>query len=240
MHNTHDGESPMKTGKSVAIKAGKCAVVRLVVVDDHPMLLNGVAATLEREEEFTVCGTAASAEEALDIALSLKPDVVITDLSFPGKGGLELVKDLKTAAPEILTIAFSMHDEMIFAERALRAGAMGYVMKSEAPEQLLDALRAVLKGELYVSPAVSTQILSAFASGEATGGQSLIRNLSDREFDVFQLIGGGKSTSQIASLLHLSPKTIESHKAAIRRKLDIESSSDLMLFAMRWVEGQSE
>ena len=170
--------------------------------------------------------------------LPKKPDLVLTDLTMPGRGGIEFIKDLKAASPDLSVLVVSMHDEVVYAERCLRAGAQGYIMKESGSENLLIAIRRVLAGQTYVSAAMSEQILRNVSSRKPRGSDSPIQALSDREFEVFQLIGQGKSTREIAEQLHLSSKTVDVHRTHIREKLDLKDSTSLVRHAVRWLETQ--
>lgn len=211
---------------------------RILIADDHPFMRKGVAHELNREPGLTVCGEAATAEEAIGAAQRLKPDLLLTDMSFPGKSGLELIKDVRAFLPELPVVVFSMHDESIYAERALRAGARGYVMKSEGPERLIEAVRAVLSGRVYVSDKMSARILNALSGAGPKVRSTPITALTDREFQIFRLIGEGKDARRIAQQLHLSSKTVDAHRANIRQKLAISNSTELAMYAVRWVESE--
>jgi DNA-binding NarL/FixJ family response regulator len=167
-----------------------------------------------------------------------KPDLVLTDLTMPGRSGLEFIKDLRAAEPNLAILVISMHDETVHAERALRAGARGYIMKEAGGENLLAAIRTVLRGEVYLSPRMSARVLENLSGARPRGSSSPIEKLSDREFQVFQLIGQGKSTRDIAAQLHLSPKTVDVHRANIKEKLDLTDATALIRHAVRWVETQ--
>jgi DNA-binding NarL/FixJ family response regulator len=207
---------------------------RILVVDDHPMMREGLRALISREQGLSVCGEAATVSEALEAAAALNPDLVLIDITLPGRNGLELIKDLHAIAPTLPLLVISMHDEALWAERVLRAGARGYVMKRETGPMMVAAIRRVLAGRLHVNETVSTRILESLA-GRANG-ISPIAQLSDREFEVFQLIGRGKGTIDIAEALHLSPKTVEAHRAKIKDKLNLKTLPELISFACRWLE----
>ncbi len=208
---------------------------RVVIVDDHPLLRMGLTASLESEPGLCVCGAFATAEEALTEIEKLNPDVVVTDLNLPGKSGLELIKDLVAMRPGLPVIALSLHDEELYAERCLRAGARGYVMKSEGPEKLACAIQQVLAGGTHVSPQTSARILHMFTGRRDHDGHSPIGELTDREFEVFQWIGRGLSTHEVAERMHISPKTVETHRMHIKTKLEIGSATELVAYAARWV-----
>jgi len=212
------------------------AVNRLVVVDDHPFMRRGLIHSINSQPGLKACGEAESAENALQVVQQVRPDVVITDIALPGKNGLELVKDLQAFDPTLPVVVLSMHDESIYAERALRAGAKAYVMKQEGPDTLFVAIDKVLAGEVYVSEKVSGCILLRL--GGSKDSNAPIRILTDREFEVFRLIGEGKNAKQTALKLHVSPKTIDSHRANIRGKLNLSNSHALALYAVRWIESE--
>ncbi len=210
---------------------------RVLIVDDHPMMRQGLAQLINGEPDLVVCCEADTATQAVDLIVQNKPDLVLADISLPDKNGLELIKDVHVRDPEILILVVSMHDESLYAERVLRAGARGYVMKQEGGKKLMQAIRVVLSGQIYVSEKMSAKILEIF-SGRRSKGGSPIERLSDREFEVFQLIGEGKGTRDIAGHLHLSVKTVEVHRANIKEKLNLRSATDLVHYAVRWMEAQ--
>lgn len=210
---------------------------RVLVVDDHPMMREGLAHLIGDEPDLAVCGTAENAAAALDAVLREKPDLVLADLTLPDKSGLELIKDLRAVRPDIQILVVSMHDESFFAERALRAGARGYIMKHDDGRRLMEAVRRVLGGGVYVSDRIAARILER-ATGQPRIGASPVEKLSDREFEVFRLIGEGRTTREIADALHLSAKTIEVHRLNIKQKLGLRNASDLIRAAVRWVEGE--
>jgi DNA-binding NarL/FixJ family response regulator len=207
---------------------------QILIVDDHPIFREGLSQSINREPDLSVCGEAENAAEALEAAGRLHPSLVVVDITLPGKSGLELIKDLRARHPELLLLAVSMHDESLYASRILRAGARGYVMKQENPQTLLAAIRHVLSGGIYVSPRMSAHILETFSGQRAGPQHSLVDELTDREFEIFHLMGQGRKNQEIAQELHLSLKTIAVHQGNIRRKLNLESSSDLICFAVRW------
>ncbi|MDR3401102.1 MAG: response regulator transcription factor [Chthoniobacter sp.] len=207
---------------------------RVFLVDDHPMMLDGMSRLIDSEAGLMCCGGAKSAEEAIGKIPSCKPDLVITDITLPNRSGVELIKDLTAMHPQLPVFVYSMHDETFYAERALRAGARGYLMKEAGSEKMLEAIRRVLVGEICVSPQISAKILNLYSGSKSQGPNSPVEKLTDREFDVFQLIGQGKSTKEIAQLLHLSHKTVAVHRGHIKEKLGFTSSAELVHQAIRW------
>jgi DNA-binding NarL/FixJ family response regulator len=209
---------------------------RILIVDDHPMMREGLRTLISREHDLAVCGEAETAGQALDAVANLKPDLVLADISLPGRNGVEFIKDIRAQQPAVLILVISMHDESLYAERVLRAGARGYIMKQESGPTMIQAIRQVLDGRIYLSGKMSARILENVTGKRAK--LSPIERLSDREFEVFQLIGRGKSTVQIAEELHLSTKTVEAHRARVKEKLDLQTMTELVSFASRWVETQ--
>lgn len=194
--------------------------------------------TLENSVEFTVCGQSESAEEALGEIPTLKPDACVVDISLPGMNGIELVKNLLAQLPELKILVVSRHDEELYAERAIRAGAKGYLMKLEAGEVLVSAVRQVINGGIYLSDKIGSQLIMKIASGQSAGDNPL-ELLSDRELEVFELTGKGESTKEIAQRLHVSVKTIDTYRARIKEKMHLKTANELMRRAVQWVEGES-
>jgi DNA-binding NarL/FixJ family response regulator len=209
----------------------------VLIVDDHAMLREGLVKLIDCESDLQVCGEAGEAFTALELATLCKPDLVLSDLSLPGKSGIEFIKDLRALFPSQAVLVVSIHDEAIYAERALRAGARGYIMKHEGAQHLMMAIRRVLEGKVYVSERIATKILDLFSGNRSE--VSPVERLTDREFEVFQLVGRGRTTVAIATELHISPKTVEVHRAHIREKLNMTASAELISFAARWVETHS-
>jgi DNA-binding NarL/FixJ family response regulator len=209
---------------------------RVLVVDDHPMMRRGLTQMINETQDLTVCCETGDAAQALDCVERRMPDLVLADLTMPGRNGLELLKDLHAMAPQVPVLVLSMHEEDFYAERVLRAGGKGYLMKQAGPEELLVAIRQVLRGEIYLSPAVSNRILKSLAGGKHPGQSSQVHGLTDRELDVFRLIGQGRETKQIATQLNMSVKTVETHRLNIKRKLKVSASSVLVRRAVLWVE----
>jgi DNA-binding NarL/FixJ family response regulator len=211
---------------------------RIFIVDDHPMMRQGLVQLIGAESDLSICGEAENAGSALDVIDSLKPDLVLADISLPGKNGLELIKDFHALLPGLPVLVISMHDESLYAERVLRAGGRGYIMKQEGGKKLMQAIRQVLAGKIYVSEKMSADILEIFSGRRAGAESSPLEKLTDREFEVFQLLGEGKGTRDIAEKLHLSVKTVEAHRANIKAKLKLKSSPELIRHAVRWAESQ--
>ena len=212
---------------------------QVLIVDDHPMMREGLAQLINHEPDLCVCGEADNAAQALEAIAVSKPDLALIDISLPGRSGLELVKDVHTLYPELRLLIVSMHDEALYAERVLRAGGRGYIMKQEGGKKLMQAMRQVLNGQIYVSEKISAKILEIFSGQKVEKGASPMERLSDREFEVFQLIGQGHATREIAQRLHLSVKTVEVHRANIKKKLDLKSGADLVRQAIRLAEAQN-
>lgn len=211
---------------------------RILVVDDHPMMRQGLAQLINNEPDLTVAWEADDAGQALQVISANRPDLVLVDISLPDKNGLELIKDIHALFPGALLLVVSMHDEALYAERVLRAGGRGYIMKQQGGKKLLAAIRQVLAGQIYVSEKISAHILEIFSGRRSETRTSPVGLLSDREFEVFQLISEGKGTRDIAEKLHISVKTVEVHRANIKEKLDLKSAVELVRFAVRWSEMQ--
>ncbi len=207
---------------------------RIMVVDDHPIVRQGLALLINRESDMLVCGEAEEATGAIHVLASSRPDVLILDISLNGPDGIDLLKTVRATHPTLPVLILSMHDESIYAERAVRAGANGYIMKQEATEKVLIALRRILSGEIYLSDRISNRILRHYITGTGSTRNSSIGDLSDRELEVFRLIGEGHGTRQIAEELHLSIKTVESYQAHIKEKLSLRSARELMQHAIQW------
>ena len=208
---------------------------RVLIVDDHPLMRQGLAQLVNQQPDLTVCGEAEDVPEALQKTADLKPDVVIVDLSLKGSDGIELIRNLHSRNAQLPLLVLSMHDEALYAERALKAGAWGYIMKQEATNQVLSGLRRVLSGEIHVSHRVSSKIVQGMVGGSDVSERSPVERLSDREFEVFRKIGGGATTKEIAAELGLSVKTIETHCAHIKKKLRLHSQRELVQHAIQWV-----
>lgn len=212
---------------------------KIMLVDDHPMTREGLAAIINRQADLEVCCEASSPAEAISALARNQPDLMVTDLTMPGRSGIEFLKDVHAMLPELPMLVLSMHDEMLYAERALRAGARGYLMKDAGSAKLLEVIRRVAGGQSYVSPNISARLLDAMTGHRPRGSNSPIEKLSDREFEVFQLLGSGKNTKEIAAALHLSPKTVDVHRGRIKEKLKIRDATALLHHAVRWVETEA-
>jgi len=231
--DSHEGPARMTTRRQ-ADRVRK----RVLIVDDQPIMRQGLAQLLNHERDLRACCEAETAAQALQLAAEKKPDLVLLDISLPDRSGLELIKDLRALHAGLPVLVVSMHDELVFAERALRAGARGYIMKQESAKRVMQAIRRVLSGQIYVSERMSVKILEIFSGQRSQGSRSPIDRLSDREFEVFQLIGQGKSTREIADWLRLSAKTVEVHRIHIREKLQLRSAAELIRHAVCWIETQ--
>jgi DNA-binding NarL/FixJ family response regulator len=209
---------------------------RLLILDDHPMMREGLAQLIGNEADLQVCGESGIGSEAVDLVTKLKPDLLLADISLPDKNGLEVIKDVRAVHPAVSMLVISMHDESLYAERVLRAGARGYIMKQEGGKKLMEAIRQVLSGKIYVSEKISATILEAFSGGPDKGVDPAVQKLTDREFEILQLIGKGRGTREISTQLHLSVKTVEAHRANIKRKLQLKGAPELVRYAVRWVE----
>lgn len=216
----------------------KSSVKRVLIVDDHPMMRQGLAQLINNEPDLKVAAEADNGGQCLDIVVGEKLDLALIDISLPDKNGLELIKDIGSLRGDLPILIVSMHDEALYAERVLRAGARGYIMKQEGGQKLLQAIRQVLSGQIYVSEKMSARILEIFSGRRQDGEASPVARLSDREFEVFQLIGQGKGTKEIAEHLKLSVKTVEVHRAKIKEKLNLVTATDLVRYAVRWAEAQ--
>lgn len=211
---------------------------RILIVDDHPFMRAGLAQLIDKQPGMMVSGEAGDPAAALAALAKGRVDLVLTDITMPGRSGIEFIKDLHAMYPDLPILVISMHDELIYAERVLRAGARGYIMKEAGGENLLAALRQVLSGQVYVSPRMSARVLEGLSGRKPRGSNSPIEKLTDREFEVFQLIGQGKSTRDIAKQLHLSSKTVDVHRGHIKEKLELSDTTALVRHAVRWVETQ--
>jgi DNA-binding NarL/FixJ family response regulator len=213
-------------------------VKRLLIVDDHPIFRHGISQLIRQLRDVSICGEADNAQSALDAMRRYTPEVVLMDISMPGKNGIELIKLMLAEQPRLVILVLSMHDESIYALRALRAGAKGYVMKQQAMENVLDALRKVLDGGIYISPQFGEKLVFKVIQGSDSDLGTPVDKLSDRELEVLQLFGRNKSTREIADTLHLSVKTIETHRAHIKEKLGFKDADEMVKFAVEWITAE--
>jgi DNA-binding NarL/FixJ family response regulator len=213
---------------------------KILLVDDHPMVREWLATLINQQADLQVCGEADNAPKALQLVGEVNPNVAMVDISMEGGSGIELIKNIKARYPAVLVIVLSMHDEALYAERALRAGARGYIMKREATKGVLQAIRCVLGGKLYLSDRMAMLMAEKFVEGRPKPESSVVEKLSDRELEVFQLLGRGCSTRQIADELHVSFKTVQAFCARIKEKLNLVSANELLREAVRWHDSQQE
>lgn len=209
---------------------------RVFLVDDHPIVRYGFAQLLATAPDIELCGQAADARAALDALAAAAPHVLIVDVSLGATNGIDLIREIKERLPGAFVLVVSMHDEHLYAERALRAGASGYIMKHEATEAIVRAIRSVAAGGLFVSEAVTARLLQRAIAGGASAGGSPLEALSDRELHVLELMGRGLATREIAEQLHISIKTVESYRARLKEKMNLRSGTELVRFAVRWAE----
>jgi DNA-binding NarL/FixJ family response regulator len=220
------------------VKTGR---TRVVVVDDHPAIRHAIADTVDGQSDMELCGTAASAREAFDLIRTSCPDVAVVDISLGDAHGLDLVQNLRAQHPNLEVVIFSMYDEDVYAERAIRAGARGYVSKSEPTQSVAEAIRAASAGEIYLNRRAASRLLSRMAGGRPSTKPSLpgLEDLTDREMAVFQMLGQGQAVDTIADQLSLSRKTVETYRRRAKEKLGFETVAELLLFAVRWSYAQS-
>ena len=216
-------------------KKSAAARKKILLVDDHPLMRRGQADLLGREPDLVVCGEAGTAREAMAAIAKLSPDLVLTDMALPDKNGLELIKDIQALHPGLPVLAMSMQEESLYAARVLRAGGRGYVMKAEGPERLAAAIRDVLNGQVVLSARMAAKMLEAMVGPAGKTSDTPESRLSDRELEVLRLFGEGWSTEEIATRLHLSPKTVDVHRANIKEKLSLKSTPEFQRHAIRWV-----
>jgi DNA-binding NarL/FixJ family response regulator len=216
----------------------RASKTKVFLVDDHPLMRQGIAQLINGQPDMEVCGEADDAPTGLKGIEQTKPDAAIVDISLKGTNGIELIKNLRALYKFLPILVLSMHDETVYAQRVLRAGALGYVMKQDAAEKVVAALRRILEGEIYVSEAVGSQMLHQALTGRGKPNASPVDRLSDRELEVIQSIGRGKATREIAKELNVSVKTIESHRAHIKDKLGLKNASELVKFSVQWVENE--
>ena len=208
---------------------------RIMIVDDHPIVREGYSRLIEREPNLHVCAEADSKVSALKQIMNDPPDLIIVDLSLKDGSGLELIKDVKSLQKQVKMLAVSMHDETLFAERCIRSGALGFVNKQQAPEQLIEAIYRVLQGKVFLSSAMTERMICRSVGSENFSDESPMASLSDRELEVFEQIGLGETTRQIAEKLNLSPKTVETYRENIKHKLNLDNATELIRNAIQWV-----
>lgn len=225
----------MKKGAKATAPA-KPARKRILLVDDHPLARAGIAGFINSQPDLETCCEAGSARQALDTLTRTKPDLVITDMTMPGRSGVEFIKDVLALHPDLPILVVSMHDEAVYGERALRAGARGYLTKEAGGDKLIAAIRRIFDGHVYTSEALSARLVEMVTGRRPRGSTSSLETLSDREFEVYQLIGQGRSTKEIAEQLSLSPKTVDVHRGHIKEKLGLQDAISLVRHAVRWVE----
>src|SRR5579859_2427282 len=212
----------------------KTKAARIMLVDDHPIVREGLAESINREPDFLVCAQAEDHQEALKAFEATKPDLVVIDLMLKSSSGLELIKDIHSRWPRVLILVVSMHDENLYAERVLRAGAQGYITKQEATRDILLAIRRVLSGGIYLNERTASAVLARLAAKPQAVSDSIADLLADRELQVFELTGRGLSTREIGAQLHIDGKTVDTYRARIREKLNLKTSSELLQLAIRW------
>ncbi len=213
---------------------------KILIVDDHPIVRDGLISLINHENNLYVCGGTGEAQQALKLITELKPDVVIVDITLGDSDGIELTKDIKARYPKLPVIVLSMHDESVYAERVLHAGARAYLMKDSVSEKITTAIRTVLSGEVYVSDTMAKKLLRKLAGNHVDTISSPINNLTDREFEVFRRIGQGYKSSRIAKSMNLSVKTIETYCARIKEKLDIANAAELLRYAIKWTNSEDK
>ena len=228
----------MKAATATKEKPKSAKPKRIVIVDDHPLFRKGLEQLINSSDDaFKICGEAGDAAEGMSVIRQLSPDLVIVDLSLPGANGIELIKNIRAEFPKLPVLILSMHDESLYALRGLRAGAQGYVMKQEALENVIIAIREVLAGRPYLSHDMSAKLITNFASGSNRGNPT--DKLSDRELEILELIGKGRDVREIADALHISAKTVETHRAHIKEKLNLKNARQVTRFAVQWIEGKT-
>lgn len=234
-------QSPVKKTPAAPAPPATAPKRRVLIVDDHPIFRNGITQLIDHEPDLHVCGGVCSAAHALTVVEELKPDIIVLDISIQGTNGIELMKSIRALYPALPALMVSMHDESIYAERALRAGARGYVMKAASSEKVVEAIRRVLSGGLYLSEAIGDRLLNTFLNGRSSAevGTSAVAQLSDREIEIFRAVGEGRGTREIAQALFLSIKTVETHRAHIKEKLKLQTAPELVRAAVEWVNSEA-
>lgn len=213
----------------------KLEVIKIIIVDDHPIVSDGIHQLIEREEDMKVCLAVPDAESALKGIAKHSPDLIIVDISLKGTtNGIDLIKAVKKRYPKIRSLVLSMHDENLYAERAIKAGAKGYIMKNDLTDNIIKAIRKIMNGNLYLSENITSRLLNMLVNQDSEENDQGIKKLSDREFQIFQLVAKGHKTGDIARNINISVKTVEAHKLRIRHKLDLKNSLELTKFAIEW------
>jgi DNA-binding NarL/FixJ family response regulator len=236
--SANDTRRRRSSAESHAGNADRQDSIRIVVVDDHPLFRHGLVQLLNSEKSFSVCGEASSASEAMTVVRSQRPSMVIADLGLKGANGLELTKSLRAEFPKMPVLVLSMHDEPTYAVRSLRAGANGYVTKEEALSSVLVAVREVVNGRTYLSPGMASDVISNVVLNKTSPGGSPTDQLTDRELEILERIGKGEEVKAIAKALHLSPKTVETHRAHIKEKLNLSNARQVARFAVQWASAR--
>jgi DNA-binding NarL/FixJ family response regulator len=227
-------------GHSDGRRTGSSDRVRVVIVDDHPAIRDALGSTINSKMDLELCAQASSADEAFRHIEKLQPDVAVIDISLEDAHGLDLVQNVRTQFPKVQVVVFSMYDENVYAERAIRAGASAYLMKSESTQSVVDAIRSVARGEVYLSRTMASRILSKVATRRSSGPNFAIDELTDREMAVFQMLGEGYSVEEITERLHLSRKTVETYRRRAKEKLGFETVAELLQYAVQWTYGQNK
>ncbi len=209
---------------------------RVLLVDDHPLVRQGIAMALADEADLEICGEAEDHTGALQMVKQTSPDIAVVDLMLRESSGLELIKDMHVRYPDVAILVLSMRDEGFYAERVLRAGARGYITKEEGPAKVIQGIRRILSGEIYVCEKMASKIMSKIAGGRAIAGGTGVENLTDRELEIFELIGDGLTTHEIAARLHVSSKTVDSHREHIKEKLGVDTANQLLKYAIEWAK----
>jgi DNA-binding NarL/FixJ family response regulator len=211
---------------------------KILVIDDHPLVREWLANLIKQWPDFRICGETGNVAEALQLVNLTNPDIAIVDISLASGSGIELIKNIKVSHADVIVLVLSMHDELLYAERALRAGASGYIMKSEATHKIFQAINSLLEGSMFVSDKVTEQMAKKYVLNKTTDSKSPLEQLSDRELEVFQLLGSGYNTRQIAEQLHLGFKTVQGYCARIKVKLNLTTATELLREAIRWQDSQ--
>jgi len=233
--NRNKGTGTAMPPKRAAEATARKPKHRVLLIDDHPILRKGLAQLINQEADLVVCGEAEEAPKAFEAVGALNPDVAVVDISLKGGNGLELIKNIKARYPDLPLLVLSMHDETLYAERALRAGSLGYIMKEEAIEKVIAAIRQVIGGDIFLSDRMKGRLLNQLVGGRIKQGASSIDSLSDRELEVFRLIGEGRGTRQIAEELRLSVRTVEAYREYIKDKLNLKNGTELVQHAFQYV-----